>query len=148
MAFTTWAAWHVEHFGAAEALPRHHPVTYKWKDRGPGGPTQLGLIAQDVQKVVPEVIRADFKSGMLSVSYVGLLPLVINAVQQEHKIVEEQQAVITKMEARLAALENRNLRVVSSGPAGYFGTLAVVGLVPVGLVLARRRRKASETPNA
>ena len=57
------------------------PVTWTWKDR-PGGKSGLGLIAQDVRPILPElVLQGADKEHTLSVNYIGLLPVVIRAIQ-------------------------------------------------------------------
>ena len=58
---------------------------------------QVGLIAQDIQKILPEVIDTD-SEGHLSVRYTEVIPLLVAAIQ-------EQQALITSLTARIAALE-------------------------------------------
>ncbi|MCP5405405.1 MAG: tail fiber domain-containing protein [Pseudomonadaceae bacterium] len=61
------------------------PVTYEWRapqDDGMRG-TQYGLIAQDVQLVLPELVRKRGDvSNTLSLDYNGLIPVLINAVQE------------------------------------------------------------------
>jgi hypothetical protein len=44
--------------------------------------SEYGVIAQDVQKVFPELVKAD-SSGMLSVNYIGLIPVLIEALKQQ-----------------------------------------------------------------
>ena len=43
------------------------------------GKRVIGLIAQEVQKVLPEVVQKDETTGFLSVSYVEILPVLIDA---------------------------------------------------------------------
>ena len=43
--------------------------------------THFGFIAEDVQKVYPELVHEDSEGG-LSVDYIGLIPLLIQTVQQ------------------------------------------------------------------
>jgi hypothetical protein len=77
--------------------------------------------------------------GMLSVNYATLLPVAIKAVQ-------EQQVVIDRQEARLAALERRREPVMSSLlSGGGLGGGVALGLLPFGLFLALRRRGKQES---
>lgn len=46
-----------------------------------GGRVQLGLIAQEVMAVLPELVRADPETGMLSVAYGNITGLLIEAVK-------------------------------------------------------------------
>jgi len=68
-----------------------------WPDRNFGTGRQIGLIAQDVEQVVPEVVRHD-DDGYYSLAYSKLVPLLIEAVK-------EQQALIVAQNERIAALE-------------------------------------------
>lgn len=52
----------------AEALPGVRWATWKWKGGGRGH----GVIAQDVEKVRPDLVRRDEASGMLQVNYAGI----------------------------------------------------------------------------
>jgi hypothetical protein len=60
---------------------------------------KIGVIAQEVQKAVPEVVSED-RNGYLSVDYNGLVGLLISAVN-------EQNSIINDLEQRLSALENK-----------------------------------------
>jgi Chaperone of endosialidase len=80
------------------------PVKFTWKSDLSNKP-QVGLIAQSVQKVVPEAVDTDAISGVigddekyLSVRYTEVIPLLVAAIQ-------EQQALITSLTARIEALE-------------------------------------------
>ena len=115
-------------YGLDQAV-KLHPVTYKMKEGDDR--SRLGLIAQDVQKIVPEAVITDPKSGMLGLDYVALLPVMINALQ-------EQQKVIRSQEARIAALEHPQSPKLSSILGG--GALLGIGLLPLGLVLGFRRK--------
>ena len=56
---------------------------------------KIGLLAQDVQKVLPELVKeADDKEGTLSVNYQGLIPVLINAIK-------EQQEQLKKISSKL-----------------------------------------------
>lgn len=55
---------------------------------------QIGLLAQDVEKVIPEVV--DEKDGYKGVDYAKLVPLLIEAMkEQNQKILELQQEIET-----------------------------------------------------
>lgn len=59
---------------------------------------QFGVIAQELQKVYPELVSTD-DNGYLSVDYAGLIPVVIEALK-------EQQAMIKKQENAINSLSN------------------------------------------
>ena len=57
------------------------------------GRSEIGLIAQDVQLVYPELVSED-ANEMLSVNYQGLVPVLINAIkEQEDKIIDQQTQI-------------------------------------------------------
>lgn len=69
-------------------------VYFNWKDKKE---KQVGVIAQQIQKVLPEVVSED-NNSYLSVDYSKLVPLLIEAVN-------EQSSVIKRLEERIAKLE-------------------------------------------
>jgi hypothetical protein len=65
----------------------------------PGDQTYIGLLAQDVQKVYPEMVKKD-ENGILAVSYTSLVPVLIEAIK-------EQQMEIDKLKELVAALQKK-----------------------------------------
>jgi len=58
-------------------------VSFEWKD-DPSGSKQLGVIAQEVQKVFPAMVEEDEK-GILSVKTSVFVPMLLTAIQTLHK---------------------------------------------------------------
>jgi hypothetical protein len=108
------------------------PVTFKWKDQSRGDGRYIGFLAQDVQKVVPEVVTPEPKSGTLAVNYSGLIPVLVKSIQ-------EQQVIITKQEARIQMLEQRP--IVSSMFSGGINVSVAIGAFVVLILNVIRRRK-------
>ncbi len=77
---------------------------------------QFGLIAQEVREVFPELVSEDEK-GMLSVNYIGLVPLLLESAKAQQEEIEKlnnenevMKAEIEKLKAekaKTAALEER-----------------------------------------
>ncbi|MFM9105713.1 MAG: tail fiber domain-containing protein, partial [Chloroflexota bacterium] len=85
--------------GALETVGALRPVTYAWKDTVRFGERrEYGLIAQEVEPVLPSVVHGG-QGREYSLNYAKLVPVLIGAVQ-------EQQAQIAALTARLAALES------------------------------------------
>jgi hypothetical protein len=59
----------------------------------------IGVIAQEIQEVLPEVVR-EGQDGMLSVAYGNITAVLIEAIK-------EQQDIISQLEERIVDLENR-----------------------------------------
>ena len=63
--------------------------------------TKIGLLAQEVQKVFPELVTED-KNGMLAVNYQALVPVLINALK-------EQEGNYNQLEKSIEILEKEIL---------------------------------------
>ena len=58
---------------------------------------KIGLLAQDVQKVLPELVKeSDDKQGTLSVNYQGLIPVLINAIKEQQEQLKEIKENVRK----------------------------------------------------
>eukprot|EP01087_Luapelamoeba_hula_P008879 TRINITY_DN2259_c0_g1_i1.p1 TRINITY_DN2259_c0_g1~~TRINITY_DN2259_c0_g1_i1.p1 ORF type:complete len:1177 (-),score=200.03 TRINITY_DN2259_c0_g1_i1:219-3749(-) len=103
------------------------PKTYQWKkdaftvankegadaagnlsDISAGGRRLIGLIAQEVQQLVPDAVHTDPATGLLSVSYIDLLPILIQALKEHLTTYEVHQADVScqiqDLHQKLAAL--------------------------------------------
>ena len=59
----------------------------------------MGLIAQEVQSVIKELVHtADDENKTLSVSYTELIPVLIKAIQEQQVIIESQKLTISAQE--------------------------------------------------
>lgn len=64
------------------------PVTYFWKDK-PGRGRKVGLIAQDLIDLVPEVVDVgDDENKTLGINYAELTPILLKAIQDQQKEIE------------------------------------------------------------
>ena len=57
-----------------------------------------GFLAQDVQKLFPDLVFAD-SAGMLSVDYIGIIPLLVNGLKEQQEQIEKQQLQIKELQA-------------------------------------------------
>jgi len=64
------------------------PVRYNWRDPSMPG-EKIGLIAQDVRKVVPEVVVGDESKEHLGMNYAELVPVLINAIKEQQKEIDD-----------------------------------------------------------
>ena len=63
-----------------------------------GGEEQVGLIAQEVESIIPEVVTTSGEANMKSLSYGNLNAVLIKAIQ-------EQQTIIDDLKSRIETLE-------------------------------------------
>lgn len=71
------------------------PVTFNWKN-DPDKDRQYGLIAEEVDKVMPELVAHDADGEIYSVKYQELIPLMLNEIQRLSKEVTALKATISK----------------------------------------------------
>jgi hypothetical protein len=69
----------------------------------------IGLIAQDVEKVIPEIIDfwklSDDCQDARSIDYPRLIPFLIEAIKEQQIIIENQNQKIENLMTRMSALE-------------------------------------------
>ncbi len=79
-------------------------VTFNWKDKvNFNSNLQIGLIAQEVDKVVPEIVSKDGEYQMIE--YALLTPLLVEAIKEQQKQLEEKDKEIDELKARIEAIE-------------------------------------------
>lgn len=88
-------------YGLKEVL-QLKPVTYIHKSDAKNR-IQIGFIAQEVKKVVPEVVEGE--EGKMGMSYDRLVPVLVNAIKDQDAIIRTQEQKIKSLEERLNALE-------------------------------------------
>ncbi|OFX43499.1 MAG: hypothetical protein A2W95_01085 [Bacteroidetes bacterium GWA2_40_14] len=53
----------------------------------------LGLLAQELQAVYPELVKTD-PSGLLGIDYMGLIPVLLEAIKEQQAAIDDQQTAI------------------------------------------------------
>ena len=84
--------------GALAALEQVRGVNYTFRteefpERDFTEEKQYGVIAQEVQKVFPELVHED-KEGYLSVNYTGLIPVLLQALKEQQQIINQLRAAL------------------------------------------------------
>jgi hypothetical protein len=82
-------------YGLDEIL-RLRPVDYNWK-KGENQKKSIGLIAQELKEIIPELVTDPEDDAMLAVNYIELIPVLIKSIQ-------EQQAQIDKLNRQVEML--------------------------------------------
>jgi hypothetical protein len=55
------------------------PVTFNWKDNGK---LSYGVIAQEIEHVLPNIVETNSDTGIKSVSYTQLIPILLQAIKE------------------------------------------------------------------
>ena len=78
--------------GSLDKIDGIRGVEFDWNDKSPGWAQErghdVGVIAQEVQKVVPEIV-VERKNGFLGVDYKRLVPLLIESIKELKQEVED-----------------------------------------------------------
>jgi Chaperone of endosialidase len=123
--------------GASDTLFALKPVTFRYKKNiDPAGTPQLGLVAEDVEKVNPDLVVRDKEGKPYSVRYDQVNAMLLNEFLKEHRKVEQQEltikelrndlrAAVTQLTARLETQESQlqkfsaSLEVSKAGPPAF-----------------------------
>jgi hypothetical protein len=90
---------------ASEAILALKPVTFRYKhELDPAGIRQFGLVAEEVEKVNPDLVARDEQGKSYTVRYDAVNAMLLNEFLKEHKTVQEQGATITRLEQQIEAL--------------------------------------------
>jgi len=93
-------------------------VSYEWKDnysdvqkltdgtevlkkKNPEG-RHYGVIAQEIEKILPEVVKED-ASGTKAVAYNEIIPVLIEAIKEQQKQIDQQNKDIVQLKSILSS---------------------------------------------
>ena len=65
--------------------------TYNWKD-DKDGQKQVGFIAQEIEKVFPELVQTIDSTNIKLMSYIGMIPYLLEAIKEQQSQIEELKA--------------------------------------------------------
>lgn len=85
-------------YGVAEVM-KLQPRRYLLKEYNT---PDIGLIAQELQLVIPEIVNSDDSTGLLSVEYAKISVILINAIKEQQKMIEEQGKQIKLLQNKIA----------------------------------------------
>jgi hypothetical protein len=104
---------HRDYKRGLEEITAINPLFYNYKKDNPlelnSDKTYIGIIAQELQKVIPEAVTVD-KDGYLVVNNDPIIWAMVNAIQeleQKNKDLEAAEKKIEDLEKRLATLEKK-----------------------------------------
>jgi hypothetical protein len=90
---------------ASEALFALKPVTFYYKKEiDPRGIPQFGLVAEDVEKVNPELVVRDAEGKVNTVRYEQINTMLLNEFLKEHRIVQGLKASLGQQQKEIATL--------------------------------------------
>jgi hypothetical protein len=106
---------------ASEAILALKPVTFHYKGDVKSIPC-FGLVAEDVEKVNPDLVVRDKNGELLSVRYEQINAMLLNEFLKEHRKNEEQEATIAQQQEQIQALtlglQKVSAQLAAASPSG------------------------------
>ena len=107
---------------ASEAILALKPVTFRYKEElDPDKIPQFGLVAEEVEKVNPDLVVRDEDGKVMTVRYEAVNAMLLNEFLKEHKKVAKQESTIAELKAALAkqqatnAQQQRQIEALTAG---------------------------------
>ena len=90
---------------ASEAILALKPVTFHYKhELDPKGISQFGLVAEDVEKVNPDLVARDQQGKPYTVRYEAVNAMLLNEFLKEHRKVESLEKAMAEQQKDNAAM--------------------------------------------
>ena len=100
--------------GALASILKLQGVRYDWKDKAKYGTgNQIGFIAQDLEKVFPEVVITDPRSGLKSVAYDHLVAPIVESIKALFAMVTSHEERFQNLEIENKTLKSENAAIKS-----------------------------------
>ena len=99
---------------ASEAILAFKPVTFRYKkELDPDRIPQFGLVAEDVEKVNPDLVARDEQGKPYTVRYEAVNAMLLNEFLKEHRNGHEQDATISQLRTELAQ-QQKEIKALSA----------------------------------
>ena len=103
---------------ASEAILALKPVTFRYKrELDPKGIPQFGLVAEEVEKVNPDLVARDSDGRANTVRYEAVNAMLLNEFLKEHRKVQELEAALARQQKDIKALGAR-VKEAAQNPEG------------------------------
>jgi hypothetical protein len=107
---------------ASDAILALKPVTFRYKQEfDAAGTPRFGLIAEQVEKVNPDLVVRDPKGEVNGVRYEAVNAMLLNEFLKEHRQVQDLKAIVAEQQKQIKALasglEKVSARLEVSKPA-------------------------------
>jgi trimeric autotransporter adhesin len=100
---------------ASDSLLALRPVTFRYnKAIDPAGRRQFGLVAEDVEKVSPDLVVCDKKGKPYAVRYDQVNAMLLNEFLKEHRQVQEQKTTIAQLKSAMAQ-QQKQVEALTAG---------------------------------
>jgi len=108
---------------ASEAILALNPVAFRYKkELDPKGVPQFGLVAEEVEKVAPDLVRRDRDGKLQAVRYDAVNAMLLNEFLKAHRKMHDQQEMIAQQQKQIEALTAGLQKVSAQVEASKFAT--------------------------
>lgn len=80
-------------------------ISYRRKDLGKEQNRQLGFLAQDLEKIFPELVRED-EDGLKYLNYSGLIPPMIETIKEQYWVIDTIKKEVDVLSIAMKKLQN------------------------------------------
>jgi hypothetical protein len=110
---------------ASEAILALKPVTFRYKhELDPDGIPQFGLVAEQVEKVNPDLVARDDTGKVYTVRYEAVNAMLLNEFLKAHRKAQQQEATVTQLKSAMVqqrkdfeattALQQKEIQVLTA----------------------------------
>lgn len=78
-------------------------VSFDWKNTGR---SDIWFIAQEVEKVLPELVHTNSETGLKSVEYANIVPILVEGYKNEKARADDLETRLSELEDRMKQLES------------------------------------------
>jgi len=134
--------------GAMDKIRRLQGTTYtmradEFPERAFGEGRQYGFIAQDLERVIPELTGAN-SDGYYAVNYIALIPVLTEAIKEQDKTITDLRAEVAELRSQFNDLKAgqqpgdlQGYRLDQNAPNPTGGSATIGYALPIGTVGAR-----------
>ncbi|MCS4301908.1 tail fiber domain-containing protein [Chryseobacterium sp. BIGb0232] len=88
-----------------EDIMKIRPVSYQLKE-GNDPHVHLGFIAQEIEKIIPELVSSTpDNNGYKAVDYIKLIPVLVKGLQDQEKKIQDQQKQIEALKQKIEGIQ-------------------------------------------
>jgi hypothetical protein len=127
---------------ASDKLKKLNGYTYlfkteEFKKRNFSKTEQIGLIAQELKEVFPQLVR-EGSDGYLAVNYEGMIPVLLEGFKEQQAQIEAQQQQIKELVNALlqnSATDNKNSSAAGNQTSANVGTPTTINLTDKNIIV-------------
>lgn len=96
---------------ALEKVMHFRGVNFQWNTQVDDA-LRIGFLAQEVETIVPELVKTDPETGLKSVNYIGFTPYIVNAIQEQQDEIVVLQESLNHIQGNLGGNISPNTAIV------------------------------------